>query len=133
MGLCHASKQADETSVDTAKSVMSTKVQEGKKTDETSPGTATVAPKAQESSEQPATKKSIFILDAKQRHRLKDYKFIKPIGTPGHFGAAFVAERKVDGKWLPCAVKRIAKSRFMNGKTRTCLLFRIHRLIANLF
>ncbi|GAB5354603.1 hypothetical protein AAMO2058_000133200 [Amorphochlora amoebiformis] len=58
------------------------------------------------------------IIDTATEDRLQDYKFIHVLGQPGHFGECWKAERKVEGKWEECAVKKIAKSRFMKGASR---------------
>mmetsp|Transcript_13681 Transcript_13681/g.19114 ORF Transcript_13681/g.19114 Transcript_13681/m.19114 type:complete len:567 (+) Transcript_13681:37-1737(+) len=64
-------------------------------------------------------KRGVYILKNPCKHRLMAYKFISHLGAPGHFGEAWAAERKTKDGWQPCAVKRIAKSRFMTGGKRT--------------
>eukprot|EP00467_Chlorarachnion_reptans_P000316 CAMPEP_0114506822 /NCGR_PEP_ID=MMETSP0109-20121206/11651_1 /TAXON_ID=29199 /ORGANISM="Chlorarachnion reptans, Strain CCCM449" /LENGTH=597 /DNA_ID=CAMNT_0001685473 /DNA_START=113 /DNA_END=1906 /DNA_ORIENTATION=+ len=60
-----------------------------------------------------------FVLDAPNTDRLQAYKFESLLGTPGHFGEAWKCTRQLpDGKTQKCAVKRIAKSRFLTNRKR---------------
>ncbi|GAB5365581.1 hypothetical protein AAMO2058_001070500 [Amorphochlora amoebiformis] len=62
--------------------------------------------------------KSIWVLGDKSKAKApkNDYTFIKRLGNPGQFGEAWRCIRKKDG--TECAVKKIAKARFMSDPRR---------------